>query len=124
MTSARRLLGAADGRAVNAFESALRALALDAGLEVVPQLPVELRERTVRPDLVDVGRRLVVEADSWTYHAERSAFSRDMLRYNALVVEGWRGEAVAESGPAGHSATASPRDSCRAAPAQPASDPA
>lgn len=87
---ARRVLLAADGRAENPFESVLRAQAIDEGLDVVPQQPIDLAERRVTPDLVDAGRRLVIEADSWTYHAEKSAFSRDMWRYNALVVEGWR----------------------------------
>jgi very-short-patch-repair endonuclease len=87
---ARRVLLAADGRAENHFESVLRAQAIDEGLDVLPQQPVDLAERRVTPDLVDAGRRLVVEADSWTYHAEKSAFSRDMWRYNALVVAGWR----------------------------------
>lgn len=77
-------------RADNAFESALRAHAIDAGLDVVPQLSIDLGFRVVRPDLVDQGRRLVLEADSWTYHAERSAFTRDIERYNDLVLAGWR----------------------------------
>ena len=67
-----------------------RAASRYAGLSVVPQQPVELSDRTVHPDLLDVGRRLVLEADSWTYHAEKSAFVRDMVRYNALVLAGWR----------------------------------
>lgn len=31
----------------------------------------------------------MVECDSWTYHAERSAFGRDLERYNELVLDGW-----------------------------------
>jgi len=50
-----RVLGAADGRADNPFESALRAISMDIpGLLLVPQ--VEIRgtgRRMVRPDLVD-----------------------------------------------------------------------
>jgi len=37
-------------------------------------------------DLVDEALGIVVECDSWTYHAEKSAFARDMERYNALVL--------------------------------------
>ena len=41
------------------------------------------------PDLVDVRRRLVLEADSWTWQADRDAHDRDCWRYNALVLAGW-----------------------------------
>ncbi len=43
----------------------------------------------LHPDLVDVRRRLVLEADSWTWHAGREAHDRDCWRYNALVLAGW-----------------------------------
>ena len=34
--------------------------------------------------------RLVLEADSWTFHATRKAHRRDCARYNLLVIRGWR----------------------------------
>lgn len=37
-----------------------------------------------------VQRRIVLEADSWTFHASRSAHARDCARYNLLVIHGWR----------------------------------
>jgi very-short-patch-repair endonuclease len=52
----------------------------------VPQVTVA---PSITPDLVDVDRRLVVECDSWTYHAEKSAFRRDQERFNDLVLAGW-----------------------------------
>jgi len=44
---------------------------------------------TVRPDLVDVERRLVAEAESHTWHSARGALRRDCRRYTALVLRGW-----------------------------------
>ncbi|GAB2888503.1 DUF559 domain-containing protein [Nocardioides pacificus] len=87
--AARRVASAADARAANAFESVLRALAIEAGLSVVPQHPVSAGGRMLHPDLVDAGRRLVLEADSWEFHTGKEAHERDCWRYNALVLEGW-----------------------------------
>ncbi|GAB3071312.1 type IV toxin-antitoxin system AbiEi family antitoxin domain-containing protein [Nocardioides zeae] len=93
---ARRAAALASGLAANPFESRLRALAVEAGLDVRPQvtigLPAETRgtaPATVRPDVVDVGRRLVLEADSWEFHGTKEAFQADCLRYTALTVAGW-----------------------------------
>jgi very-short-patch-repair endonuclease len=44
---------------------------------------------TWHPDLVDVDRRLVIEADSHEFHTEKDAHSRDCVRYTALTVAGW-----------------------------------
>jgi hypothetical protein len=83
---ARTATDASDPRAANGFESLVRAIAGDVpGLRLVPQV-------TVLPgitcDLVDEVLGIVVGCDSWTYHAEKSAFARDMERYNALVLAG------------------------------------
>ncbi|MEO5851775.1 MAG: DUF559 domain-containing protein [Nocardioides sp.] len=86
---ARRVAGHASGLAANPFESVLRALALDVGLDVAPQVAVDLGCLTVHPDVVDVGRRLVLEADSWEHHASRDAHERDCDRYTRLVLDGW-----------------------------------
>lgn len=87
----RRVAAQADGRAANPFESVLRAIALGvAGLELEPQ--VRLRGGLgldVRPDLVDVRLRLVVEADSFEWHGDRAALRRDARRYDLLVADGW-----------------------------------
>lgn len=86
-----RVLGAADGRADNPFESALRAISIDIpGLLLVPQ--VEIRgtgRRMVRPDLVDELLRIIAEADSFEYHGSRKALAIDCARYDNLVAEGW-----------------------------------
>ena len=88
---ARRVAASADPRAANAFESALRAVAIDVpGLDVVPQ--VSLRSGAVflgRPDLVDERLGVVLEADFFEWHGDRAALARDARRYNRLAVNGW-----------------------------------
>ena len=86
----RRVVAHADRRAANPFESCLRALALDAGLDALLQHPIPVRGHVLHPDLVDPLRRLVLEADSFSHHADPSAFAQDCHRYNDLVVRGWR----------------------------------
>jgi hypothetical protein len=74
-----RVLCAADRRADNPFESALRALSLDVpGLELVPQVEIRGKgRRLVRPDLVDELLRIVVEADSFEHPGSRKALAID-----------------------------------------------
>lgn len=82
-----RVAEQADGRAANPFESVLRAIALDVpGLQVEPQIWIE---PIGRPDLVDVRRRVVIEADSFEFHGRRKALVADCERYNAFVGAGW-----------------------------------
>lgn len=86
----RRVLAHADGRAANPFESVLRALCIEMQLQVVAQHAVDLPTGTVHPDLVCLRKRLVLEADSWSFHATRKAHRRDCVRYNLLTLDGWR----------------------------------
>ena len=80
----------ADGRAANAFESALRAILIEAGLTgFVPQVEIRLPDRKVRVDLADEVRRVVLEADSYEYHGDREAWERDCERYDELTAAGW-----------------------------------
>src|SRR5206468_71428 len=54
----QRVADAADDRPENAFESVLRALALEAGVSTVePQVPIVLPRRKIRVDLADRSRR-------------------------------------------------------------------
>lgn len=86
----RRVAALADGRAMNPFESSLRAICFDVdGLDVVPQVPIYDPHWLGRPDLVDVRLRIVLEADSFEWHGSRQALRRDARRYNALVAAGW-----------------------------------
>ena len=87
----RRVVANADGSAANPFESALRAVLLDAGIaEFVPQQPVPLvTGATVRVDLGDRRRRIALEADSFEYHGTRRALRDDCRRYDELARAGW-----------------------------------
>jgi very-short-patch-repair endonuclease len=88
---ARRVAQAADGRAANPFESVLRAIVLEfPALHVVPQAPVDTSGLTYHPDLVDVASRIVIEAESWGWHADQPTHSRDCVRFTLLTVAGWR----------------------------------
>jgi very-short-patch-repair endonuclease len=87
----RRVARHADARAANPFESVLRAIVIESGaLDVEPQVPVPTRTMTFEPDLVDVRRRVVVEADSWSFHGDHRAHGRDCVRHTALAVAGYR----------------------------------
>ena len=86
----RRVLRHADGRAANPFESVLRALCIEAGLAVEAQAELDLGTGVIHPDLVCHVLRVVLEADSWTFHATRVAHRSDCARYNLLTVRGWR----------------------------------
>jgi len=84
----RRVAMHADGRAGNAVESALRAVALMVPeLNVVPQLEIALPGFKVHPDLVDPELRLVIEADGWLAHGSTpERFAKDLQRYTQLVL--------------------------------------
>jgi very-short-patch-repair endonuclease len=87
---ARRVARLATPDAANPLESSLRSIAVDIpGLAVRPQVRLDDGAFLVRPDLVDEGLRLVLEADSFEWHGKRSALAEDTRRYNMLVVAGW-----------------------------------
>jgi very-short-patch-repair endonuclease len=86
----RRVAREASGDAANPFESVLRAISLDVpDIDLVPQVPISERNFSVCPDLVDLRRRVVAEADSLEWHGNRAALRIDCQRYNNLVVRGW-----------------------------------
>lgn len=85
----RRVLVTTRAGAANPFESVLRAVVLDVGrLRVVPQVWVSLPGGRVRVDLLDPWLGIVLEADSWEFHATPSAFRSDCRRYTELVATG------------------------------------
>ena len=82
---ARRVLGHADARAANPFESALRAIVLETGLRgFVPQLVVAEDGLFACVDLGDPDRRVALEADGYTVHGDRRAFAVDLARHDEL----------------------------------------
>lgn len=86
----RRVVEAARAEAANPFESVLRALALGvSGWRPEPQRWIELPDQWIRPDLVDEELMIVLEADSYEWHGDRSALRRDARRYDELVAAGW-----------------------------------
>ena len=86
----RRVATRADGRAANAFESALRAITYDVpGLHVVPQVAIYASTFLGRPDLVDERLGVILEADSFEWHGNRAALRRDARRYDQFIVNGW-----------------------------------
>jgi very-short-patch-repair endonuclease len=87
---AQRVGRLADGKADNPFESVLRAIACDVpGLHVTPQVWIKSTVPACRPDLVDRALRIVLEADSFTWHGKRKELVRDARRYNRLIANGW-----------------------------------
>ena len=82
-----RIVELATVLAANPFESVLRAVLLDVvGTSFEPQVWIA---NIGRCDLADRHHRVVVEADSFEFHADPVAFAADMTRYNAFVCEGW-----------------------------------
>ena len=64
----------ATGLAANPFESVMRAVSLEVpGLDLEPQVVIEEDGWSGRPDLVNVERRIVAEADSFELHGRRVA---------------------------------------------------
>jgi very-short-patch-repair endonuclease len=85
-----RVAQEASGLSANPFESVLRAIALGVtGIDMRPQITIDEDGFVGRPDLVDVDRRIVAEADSFEFHGRRQALKRDCERYTALAVRGW-----------------------------------
>jgi very-short-patch-repair endonuclease len=87
---ARGLAELASGRTANAYESVLHALAATVpGLRVEPQVTLRLPGgATIRPDLVDLELGIVIEAESFAWHGDTAALTRDCERYNTLIVAG------------------------------------
>jgi hypothetical protein len=87
---ARRVAAAASGKAANPFESALRAISLRVpGLALQPQVWLTFGGANVYPDLMDRRLGLVVEAESFEWHGEAKALTRDCVRYNAFALAGF-----------------------------------
>ncbi|MBK6870992.1 MAG: DUF559 domain-containing protein [Kineosporiaceae bacterium] len=76
--------------AANPFESAVRGVLIDAGIDGFrPQVVIDTPGGQFRVDLADEQRRIVIEADSFSWHGDRAALDRDCRRYDELVRAGW-----------------------------------
>jgi hypothetical protein len=86
----RRVAAYADGRADGPFESALRALAIIAGLPVIPQYEITCGALVLHPDLANPLLGIVLEADSYEFHGmQKWDHNQDCHRYNALSSNRW-----------------------------------
>lgn len=81
----------ASAKPVNPYESTLWALASTVpGLDVAPQAPVRVSPtRVLHPDLSDSTLGIIIEAESFAWHGETAALTRDCVRYNAFTIAGW-----------------------------------
>ncbi len=90
-TAARQALACGDGRAASVLESALRAVLVIGGLDgFIPQY--EIREEghlVARVDLAEPQARVALEADSFAWHGDREALTRDCGRVDELHALGW-----------------------------------
>ena len=86
---ARRVAKHADGRAANPFESVLRALAIDEGFELTPQLQIADSGLYAIVDLGSDELRLALEADGFEHHGTRSGLRKDCRRHTEFAVYGW-----------------------------------
>lgn len=87
--AARRVIEHASPLAANPFESVLRAILIEAGIELVPQWATTIGDVTYHPDLAEPIRGIAIEANSWKHHASKADHDADCVRYNALVIGGW-----------------------------------
>lgn len=87
---ARAVCDAADERAANAFESALRGHLVAAGIRgFVPQQQITDPGLFVVVDLAHEDRRVALEADGYGVHGTRRAFALDLARHDDLQSLGW-----------------------------------
>ncbi|MFX0537538.1 DUF559 domain-containing protein [Ornithinimicrobium sp. Y1847] len=87
--AARLVARHANELAAGPFESVLRALAIEAGLDVRPQVHLTENGVWAMVDLLNEELRLVIEAESFEHHATRKGFRKDVRRYTQFVVFGW-----------------------------------
>ncbi|MFC7487201.1 DUF559 domain-containing protein [Knoellia sp. CPCC 206453] len=87
--AARRVAEHADGRAANPLESVLRALCIEEGLLLTPQLEVADPGLFAKVDLGSEELRLIVEAEGYETHGTRKGLRRDCQRHSLFAIWGW-----------------------------------
>ncbi|MBK8731244.1 MAG: hypothetical protein IPM00_18770 [Tetrasphaera sp.] len=87
--SVRRVVAHADARATNPLESVLRALSIEEGFTLTPQLMIAESGLFAVVDLGDPDLRLVLEAEGYATHGTRAGLRRDCRRHSELAVFGW-----------------------------------
>lgn len=86
---ARRVAEHADGRAANPLESVLRALCIEEGLLLTPQLEVSDPGLYAVVDLGSEELRLIVEAEGYGTHGTRKGLRRDCQRHSLFAIWSW-----------------------------------
>ncbi|HYN66912.1 MAG TPA: DUF559 domain-containing protein [Ornithinibacter sp.] len=82
----RRVAAHADARAANPFESVLRALTIEEGFELTPQLELSAPGMYAVVDLGSEELRLAVEADGFEHHGTRKGLRKDCRRHTEFAV--------------------------------------
>lgn len=85
-SAVRRVAAHADGRAANPFESVLRALCIEEGFDLTPQLTVAESGLYAEVDLGSLAMRLAVEADGFETHGTRGGLRKDCERHTLFAI--------------------------------------
>ena len=85
----RRVAEHASAKAANPLESVLRALTIEVGLDMTPQLEVADSGFFAKADLGSEELMLVLEAEGYETHGTRKGLRRDCVRHTEFAVFGW-----------------------------------
>jgi hypothetical protein len=85
----RRVALHASAKADNPLESVLRALTIEVGLAMTPQLQVAESGMFAVVDLGNEELRLIVEAEGYETHGTRKGLRRDCCRHTEFAIFGW-----------------------------------
>jgi very-short-patch-repair endonuclease len=87
--AAKRVADHADGRSANPFESVLRALCIEEGFELTPQVTIAESGLFAIVDLGSEDLRLAVEADGFETHGTRHGLRKDCERHTLFAIFGY-----------------------------------
>lgn len=82
----RRVAAHADGRAANPLESVLRALCIEEGFDLTPQVEITESGLYAIVDLGSESLRLAVEADGFETHGTRKGLRKDCERHTLFAI--------------------------------------
>jgi len=85
----RRVARHASAKADNPLESVLRALTIEVGLVMTPQLEVAEPGLFAKVDLGNEDLMLIIEAEGYETHGTRKGLRRDCVRHTEFAVFGW-----------------------------------
>jgi very-short-patch-repair endonuclease len=88
-SAVRRVAAHADGRAANPFESVLRALCIEEGFDLTPQVEITDSGLFAIVDLGSESMRLAVEADGFATHGTRKGLRKDCERHTLFAIFGY-----------------------------------